>query len=1160
LFRAASRLAAGAPAAAPLEVTHPGAAQSGSGGAAGSAAPPTPPTPPHAVDQEATTAEDAPVNIYWLTYNDTSPSLATISVVGVTQGSHGSAALQPDGTVTYTPGLHWSGTDTFTYTISDGAGTATANVAVTVTHVNYPAVASPVNASTNQNSPVTVTLSSTEVDPGPVSYVIAQGPGQGTLGPVSDNQVTYYPGGNFSGTDSFTYQADNGNGLSVPATVTVTVNPVVQGPGVTVTPNGGAVRVDEAGLAPVSGTYTLVLNTQPSAPVTVAASADATQLLVTPASLTFTPDNWSVPQTVTAQAVDDQIDRGDHTVPISHSAVSADPAYNNITISNLQVAVTSAHDAGILVDPSTDTQGDLDERGPTSDSYTVQLTSKPTANVTVALTPDSQVTVSPASLTFTPGNWDTPQTVTLTLNPESAADGYHPTQVALTASSPDATYQGKINTISQNIIDRDGPSALPDAVTTLENVAGTFNVLANDVSPQGYSLSVTGVTQPSNGSAAVNPDNSVTYTPRGLWWGTDSFRYTLSDGHGGSDQATVTVTVGAVNQPPVVVNPGSQTSAEDDKVSLQIVATKPDESGFKYTATGLPPGLVMEAKSGVIWGWVAPTAAGTYTPSVTVDDFNGGVTTVNFTWTVTHTNHAPSLDPPANRLMFINSYVVTPQDAGPHATDIDGDNLTYGMTGLPPGLTYDPAQNKVQGMATAAGIYHVTESADDGHGGTDTRDFVWEVSQPFASRPGARLQQGVHPTNNFALVNPATPVALSVSLDNLGDPTTPVPVTLVVTPAGRATIDTPVVTLRDGESATVHLYPLAVSQQVDDVQVVAYAGGVATDKMFFTNLGVVLPGHVRAPDTPQGTKDRISLGTGEWGSFNAPVQVTPNLAGRYAVSAAVQRPAEDDKYGNAAVDTTDVARLSLATHAVVKVIGTVLTAPSVGPDGQPDGLAANADKLRLAVVVGAVQLVMAHAFAAAPIPTATKFSVFQAIQADNSNKWKWGVEEKVDFVSDGGSLRGAYYSEDFKRVSVSRDLEKSTQATTNGIWQQLGLAGVEVHDRQTLGYPSSWTRAKALAAIKRLAQLLVTEHRIAAVESHQLYRYYVSAVERRPAEYGDAKVVEKSGYQVTKQLHGYSDKDYIRIGRYPEAGRGAEKGLVDAEYSKANYAHYVELK
>lgn len=96
-----------------------------------------------------------------------------------------------------------------------------------------------------------------------------------------------------------------------------------------------------------------------------------------------------------------------------------------------------------------------------------------------------------------------------------------------------------------------GPVAQDDSATVLENsLDNPIDVLANDSDADGDALTITAVSAPANGTA-VSAGTSVSYTPAVGYRGEDSFTYTISDGRGGSASATVHVTVGAPNQPPV---------------------------------------------------------------------------------------------------------------------------------------------------------------------------------------------------------------------------------------------------------------------------------------------------------------------------------------------------------------------------------------------------------------------------------------------------------------------------------------------------------------------------------------------------------------------------------------------------------------------------------
>ncbi len=89
----------------------------------------------------------------------------------------------------------------------------------------------------------------------------------------------------------------------------------------------------------------------------------------------------------------------------------------------------------------------------------------------------------------------------------------------------------------------DPPVAVDDTAVTNRETAVTIPVLANDSDVDNNSLSVTAVSQPTNGVVVINPDNTVTYTPAPGFDGPDTFTYTVSDGKGGADVGTVTVDV-----------------------------------------------------------------------------------------------------------------------------------------------------------------------------------------------------------------------------------------------------------------------------------------------------------------------------------------------------------------------------------------------------------------------------------------------------------------------------------------------------------------------------------------------------------------------------------------------------------------------------------------
>ncbi len=232
--------------------------------------------------------------------------------------------------------------------------------------------------------------------------------------------------------------ADAGyNGLN-PADVAVT-NTDNDAAGITVNPVAGLVTTEAGGTA----TFTVVLASQPVANVSLSlSSSDATEGTVSPVSLTFTPLNWNVAQTVTVTGVDDVLDDGNVTYSIpTAAATSADPRYNGVNPANVTVTNTDDDAAGITVSAIS---GNTTEARGTA-TFTVVLASQPTANVVMGLssTDPSEGIVSPASLTFTPLNWNVAQTVTVTGVDDFLDDGNITyTIVTAAATSADAGYHG----------------------------------------------------------------------------------------------------------------------------------------------------------------------------------------------------------------------------------------------------------------------------------------------------------------------------------------------------------------------------------------------------------------------------------------------------------------------------------------------------------------------------------------------------------------------------------------------------------------------------------------------------------------------------------------------------------------------------------------------
>ena len=193
---------------------------------------------PLAMDDEAVTDEDTPVDINVLE-NDSDPDddLLIVSDYDDTSAEGGMVDCTSAGLCTYTPPTDFNGADTFAYTASDGyGGTDTATVTVTVNPITDPPVAVDDSATTDEDTPVTivVTTNDTDVDGtiDPATVTVVSGPSDGSVSvdPVSGD-VTYSPDADYHGSDSFTYTvSDNDGATSNVATVTVTVTDVQDPP------------------------------------------------------------------------------------------------------------------------------------------------------------------------------------------------------------------------------------------------------------------------------------------------------------------------------------------------------------------------------------------------------------------------------------------------------------------------------------------------------------------------------------------------------------------------------------------------------------------------------------------------------------------------------------------------------------------------------------------------------------------------------------------------------------------------------------------------------------------------------------------------------------------------------------------------------------------
>ncbi len=255
------------------------------------------------------------------------------------------------------------------------------------------------------------------------------------------------------------------NGSSIIPDTSKAFGNVIVGAVGSFTLNKSGVTVTEAGS---TETFTAVLNSQPTSNVVLSVtSGDTTEATVGPATLTFTPGNWNVAQTVTVTGVNDALDDGDIVSNVVVAVIDAqsDDAFDPAADKTVAVTTTDNDQSGFTL-VLTDGATSVTEAGST-DSFTVVLNAQPTSNVVLSVTSGdtTEATVSAPSLTFTPANWNVAQTVTVTGVDDGLDDGDVASNV--TVSVVDAS--------SDNSFD-----PLPDqtaAVTTIDNDGAGFVIV-----------------------------------------------------------------------------------------------------------------------------------------------------------------------------------------------------------------------------------------------------------------------------------------------------------------------------------------------------------------------------------------------------------------------------------------------------------------------------------------------------------------------------------------------------------------------------------------------------------------------------------------------------------------------------------------------------------
>ncbi|NBC17688.1 MAG: CHRD domain-containing protein [Bacteroidetes bacterium] len=246
---------------------------------------------------------------------------------------------------------------------------------------------------------------------------------------------------------------------------------------------------------------------------------------------------------------------------------------------------------------------------------------------------------------------------------------------------------GNTDQATVTVVVNDPPEANDDGATTDEDTSVDIDVLGNDTDDSG-SVTITGTSSPANGTATIiSGGTEVRYTPDANFNGTDTFTYTIDDGDGATDQATVTVTVTAVNDAPEVANPigDQQLALTTGAESLDLSGTFSDVDGDALTlsATSGDTEVVTTSLDGTTLT-LTPVATGSAQVTVTADDGQGPA---GKTAATTQTSFQVSVVPGGNQAPIVVNPLddqsvdgdTTPLtfDLGPVFDDPDGDPLSY---------------------------------------------------------------------------------------------------------------------------------------------------------------------------------------------------------------------------------------------------------------------------------------------------------------------------------------------------------------------------------------------------------------------------------------------------------------------------------------------------
>ncbi|WP_040727020.1 immunoglobulin-like domain-containing protein [Thiomicrorhabdus sp. Kp2] len=244
--------------------------------------------------------------------------------------------------------------------------------------------------------------------------------------------------------------------------------------------------------------------------------------------------------------------------------------YEAVTEGAMEVSTTITDDDDAPIANDIPPQNDEDADGISLDISTFFTDDNPLTYSATGLPPGLSINISTGEITGTIDN--------------SASQGGTGGVYSVTVSATDGVNPPASSTFDWTVTNP-GPDAQDDGVITIveDSVGIAIPVMSNDQDPDNDNIFVSGTTDPSHGSITLNSNGTITYVPDANYNGPDSFTYTISDGEGGTDTATVTLNVTPDNDNPEIQNIAVVARVSEEGLVTGLADTVGENSGDDQT-------------------------------------------------------------------------------------------------------------------------------------------------------------------------------------------------------------------------------------------------------------------------------------------------------------------------------------------------------------------------------------------------------------------------------------------------------------------------------------------------------------------------------------------------------------------------------------------------